>query len=320
MKKHRVIAGLVATTIVAANMASISANAAGIPGIESDFEYGLTVSAESESQIKLTFFTVCNPGLNALSIAFLYEPDKYEIVNYNLKEDPDANGSITRAIGNNTEKGLFFFTGCFDGNSLNSENDDYFYDFEINLYFEPKDGNVSSDNLSAFSTAIADYKSSSENIDITRLDSNGHYDSSLAPPDEVVIVTPAQSFIYHYMLGDSDGSGSLSVSDSSAIRSLADVSTLTGVTPSINILNKKIEDNDISVISNGNTIAWGSRFSNFMRTVNNVSFPCVECADVNNDNRITRADSDMILDKYAQISSGASVEDVLEIADKTIYY
>lgn len=313
MKANKILATIVALSTIAYNMASMatmSADAAKIPGIDSEFEYGLTATAVSDSQIKVTFYTVNNPGMAYFDTYFLYENDKYDMVDFSFDLDSECDDTVLHGSALNAELGLFFIGLGFGNNEYLSC--DCTHDFEFSYYLQAKDGDVTDEDLSTFSIAISKYTSLTENIDYNR--SNAE-----ASPDDFLVITPAQSFIYKYMLGDADGSESLTMSDATAIQSLAACAVATDVTPSINILNDKISNNAVDTTASGAEVAWGSRFGTFMRNVNNVSFPCVEAADINKDNRVTKEDAQLVLDKYAEISSNVSAEDILEIVDKTIY-
>ncbi len=318
MKTNKILAAVVALTTVASSMASMatmSADAAKIPGIDSEFEYGLTATAVSDSQIKVTFYTVNNPGITVFSFAFLYDSDRYSSVKTKLVTDDEYEGYMTRTGANNAEEGIFVFAASLDGDCMDTETTDYCCDFEFSLYLEAKDGDVTDEDVSAFSCAILSYNSIIEDINYDYLKTGTATDA----PRETLTITPAQSFIYKYMLGDADGSESLTISDATAIQNLATCAVATNVTPSINILNDKISNNAVDTTASGTEIAWGSRFGTFMRNVDNVSFPCVEAADINKDNRVTKDDVQLVLDKYAEINSNVSTEDILEIVDKTIY-
>lgn len=122
------------------------------------------------------------------------------------------------------------------------------------------------------------------------------------------------------MLGDANGSGNIDISDASNINALANNAQVVGVTPSINILNHKIINNEVSTFSNGKKLLWGDSFSTFLRTVQNVTFPCVESADANRDGMITMDDGKLVLNWYGSLMAQILVEEILEVQHKTVYY
>ena len=227
-------------------------------------------------------------------------------------------GNFIGQSGINDEEGLCIYSGIFNGTTTQ---EDYTENFEISFYFEAKDGNATDESVSQFSAAVANYKSQNENVDISRMDSNGYYVPEVSPPEMEIQVTPEQIYVYDYILGDVNESGKIETSDATNIGTLVSVARAANVGSSVNKLNEMISENKTSTISSGNIVNWGERFNYFMRNAYDISFPCVESADANQDGFITSDDSQLVLDWYAQIAAGStSAEDILTIKHKTVYF
>lgn len=313
--KNKIIAGVTAMSAIVANAASFGVEAATIPEVNSNFEYEMTAKKVSDAQIMITFFTTCNPGVSEISTALLYDNTKYKgvkVTNNFGVEDGYLFGSNTH----NDEKGIFFVGGSYISNNNNNKEVDYSQDFEFNFYLEAKDGNATDEDLSKFSIAVVQYKSQAENINISHI-----HESYEDIAELELAITPSQSLVYSYILGDVNDSGGLELSDATSILSLNSAVQSTGVTPTINILNHLIYNNETSTYSNGSNISWGSAFGEFLRTVNNVIFPCVEVADADQNGIINTNDANTVLNWYSQI--GASVitpSEILQVEHKTVYF
>lgn len=319
MRKEKIIAGVLAVTTIASSVPAMTTEAVTPPGINSKFDYELNVEPVSNSQLKLTFYTIYNPGVSELGFYIFYDPDKYHYVSMQLSNDlPNVNELST--ISRKEEIGLFFFTCQLNANKGTEEQEkiDYSENFEIYVYLEANDGNVEDEDLSEFSVALAKYKSQTENINENFVKVPPTMDD--IHPEINLEVTPSQSIVYNYMRGDADGSGDIEISDASNINALANNVQVAGVTPSINILNHKIINNETSTFSNGKKLLWGDSFSTFIRTVQNVTFPFVEAADANRDGMITMEDGNLVLNWYASLMAQIPVEEILEVHHKTIYY
>lgn len=319
MRKEKIIAGVLAVATIASSVPAMTTEAVTPPGINSKFDYELNVEPVSNSQLKLTFYTTYNPGISKLGFYIFYDPDKYHYDSMQRSEDLyNVNELFT--ISRKEEIGLFFLTCDFNANAGTEELEkiDYSENFEIYVYLEANDGNVEDEDLSEFSVALARYKSQNENIDEILV--KDHPTMEDIHPEINLEVTPNQSIVYNYMLGDADGSGDIEISDASNINALANNAQAAGVTPSINILNHKIINNEMSTFSNGKKLLWGDRFSTFLRTVQNITFPCVEAADANRDGMITIDDGNLVLNWYASLMAQIPVEEILEVQHKTVYY
>lgn len=324
MKKEKIIAGVLAVATIASSVPAMTTEAVTPPGINSKFDYELNVEPVSNSQLKLTFYTTYNPGVSELSFCILYDTNKYNFVKYVADIRAYQNGKLPSYVpAVNEEKGVFVWAGTFNGNGGipgSNEFTDYCEDIEICLYLNAADGDVTDESLSEFSVAVGRYKSQTENIDETIVSSINGYNPEIINPEINLEVTPSQSIVYDYMLGDADGSGDIEISDASNINALANNAQAAGVTPSINILNHKIINNEMSTFSNGKKLLWGDSFSTFLRTVQNVTFSCVEAADANRDGMITIDDGNLVLNWYASLMTQIPVEEILEVQHKTIYY
>lgn len=309
----------VCVSIAAASSVPLSVKAAHIPDSSSSFEYELAVETVSKSTLKLTFYTTYNPGVSELTVAVLYDPNKYQSVKATPCTDMAIEGSNLFIPIFNDEKGLLFYS--IDIYDPNSAPKDYTGKVEISVYLKAKDGNVTDEGLSEFSAAVAYYKSLNEGIAISRVDSKGSYNPEIAPPEIVMEATPSSTFTYSYTLGDTDESGSVNISDATNINSLIGISQSAGVTSSVNKLNEMIAGNKMSTLNNGNTVKWGEKFSYFMRTSHETIFPCVESADANQDGFITLDDSETVLNWYGQMAvAGNNHDSILKIEHKTVYF
>lgn len=319
MKKEKMIAGALAVATIAANVTAMPTEAVTPPGISSNFDYELDVEPVSKSQLKLTFYTTNNPGVSVLDFYIFYDPDKYHFVSTSRSDELyDVNEMC--AISRNEELGLFFFTSTFNANAGTEakEKIDYSKNFEICVYLEADDGNVEDEDLSEFSVALANYKSQNENINKRFIKASPTMDD--IHPELNIAVTPSQTIIYDYMLGDADGSGDIEISDATNINALANNAQAAGLDPEIRILNHKIVNNEMSILSNGKKLLWGESCSAFLRTVQNATFSCVEAADANRDGVITTADGNLVLNWYASLMIQVPVEEILEVQHKTVCY
>jgi hypothetical protein len=321
MRKEKIIAGVLAVATIASSVPAMTTEAVTPPGINSKFDYELNVEPVSNSQLKLTFYTTYNPGVSELGFCILYDTNKYDFAKSVTDLKAEQNSELKSIHSVNEEKGLFVWAGTFNGNGGTEqwyESTDYCEDIEICLYLNAADGDVTDESLSEFSVALASYKSQTENISETFVKAHPTMDD--IHPEINLEVTPSQSIVYDYMLGDADGSGDIEISDASNIGALANNARVAGVTPSINILNHKIINNETSTFSNGKKLLWGDSFSTFIRTVQNVTFSCVEAADANRDGMITMDDSNLVLNWYSSLMTQIPVEEILEVQHKTVYY
>lgn len=320
MVKNKIISSTLAAVLAISSVVPLAVEATGVQGTNSSFDYDLTVTPVSDSQIKVTFFTTHNPGVNDLTLAFSYDSDKYDAVNIRPEYNAaDMAGSGIRKISAfNQKKGIAIWNMQF----LYQEDNvykyiDYTNDFDICLYLEAKDGNITDEDLSKFTVGVIEYNSKSENINFSVPNIEYISDENL----EKIEITPSQNINYEYILGDADGSGRINVGDATNIGSLVSVANAANLSPTVNILNSKIANNETSVLNGGNTVVWGNRFSSFLRNVDNVIFPCVEAADANQDGIITTDDSQLVLDWYAQIAASViSADDLLTVKHKTVYF
>ncbi len=330
-KKNKMMASILAMSMVLANVTSMVADAATIPGVDSDFEYELKVTKVSDSRIMVTFYTTTNPGVLELGLAFLYDPDKYNYDGYWVDENlitlmTESNFLCVPEA--NEETGICVIGNAFNWNKITPE--DYTTDFEISIYLEADDGNVDDEGLSEFAVAVKDYRSLTENLVVNRSNSLNQYDPKIAPPE----VKVTSNFFYEYCLGDTDGNEMITISDATTINSLVSVvQSIEERNPDdidqtclINNLNEKIEDDKTSILSSGESFNWLEQFGdsskkgNFLRTVNGVTFACVESADANADGCITADDSTAVLEWYSQMSAGAAAKEILQWDHKTVYY
>lgn len=309
-KFRKVLAGITAISLLASFAPSVEA--ATVPTVNTDFEYELSVQQISDSSIKLTIFSTHNPGFSNLEFYTSFDSTRYKCVKKtNNFVYEDGNMISPSSVNNNI--GIVFTSFSFFNHDTH-ENDEYFNDFEVNFIIEARDGNITDEDLSSFSVAVKKYTSQTENVD---------YEVSLesANPQIVRTITPSNSITYNYYVGDADGSGDIELNDVTSILTLSSVSEATNTTPSINILNHKISNNESSVKSNGNTVYWRNMCGSLMRNVSGVSFSCVESADADNDGFITQNDSDIVINWYSQLgASSVSPSDVLQLEHKTVYF
>lgn len=288
----------------------------------SSLDYGITVSKVSNSQIKLTFYSVDNPGTHGIGVAFFWDPEKYDFVMNNFDTALVENGP-TPSCASNDVLGKAFVSFVIDGDQLTVGEQDYMDDFEISVILEADDGNATDELLSEFTVAVVDYISFTEGVNVAN---GGVYDPSTAMTNDVFDITPNQAVEYSYYVGDADGSGTnssgnviaanpFSLSDVVLINSINSSISQAAVTNSYNVLNHLILNNKTV-----GGINWGTTLSAIKRTVGNVTFACVESADANRDGKITSADSSLVMDWYSQIgASSLSVGD-LSRCSKTVYY
>lgn len=311
MIKSKVLASCIAATIMAASVTSISANAAKVPGVNSNFEYELSIQQISDSSIELTIFSTYNPGLSNLEFITSFDSTKYKYVRSHNNMEYDEGMRSCRSTGNNNI-GIIYTVSYFWTDEYKPV--DYFNNFEIGLIIEARDGNITDEDLSSFSVAVKKYTSQTENVDY-------EVPTESVDPQIIRTITPSNSITYDYYVGDANGSGKIELDDVANILTLSSVSKATNTTPSINILNHKISNNESSVQSNGNTVYWENTCGSFMRNVSGVSFPCVESADADNDGYITQNDGNIVIDWYGQIgASSVSPSDVLQLEHKTVYF
>lgn len=336
---RRLCAALISMSMAAGCAIPMVTEAATIPNLNSDFEYELIASAESESQIKITLFTTNNPGLRNLGLAFVWDPAKYELCQRGYDNALVESGAIAgTANGENSEQGILQYGIMFDNDQLTEGHQDYKENFEISFYVEALDGNATDESLSEFIIAVTDYASNTENISYGL---GAAYNPDTALPENQINITPNQASTYNYYVGDADGSGTnadgslkeinpISLSDVAAIQILTSCVSSSHVTNSYNILNHLILNNEVSpaYILNedteeyeiSGTVNWGTSCSEFVRSINGDSFACVESADANQDGLITTADYNLVMNWYTQFGSSLSSTDILETDHKTIYY
>jgi hypothetical protein len=330
-KKNKMMASILVMSMVLANVTSIAADAATIPDVESNFEYELVVEAVSDTQLTLTLFTTCNPGIYELGLAFVFDAAKYECVDFSYDVDQQllTDGQFIAIPAINNKEGVCVIGCALDENVLTGEREDYngklAFSFDFNIIpvdeNEDDENDNNENNQSAFSAAVVDYASNTEEVKMeTRLDPIDGYVPEEEPPELNVTVTPEQSFVYEYMLGDTDGNSSLTISDATNINSIVASAQACNVSNMVDVVNFLIENNSTFEIGANNTIVWGSRFDYLIKTENDVTFPCAEIADANQDGYITTDDSNIVLGWYSEIGVGTSPEQILQYADKTVYY
>lgn len=187
MAKSKIISSTLAAVLAVSSTVPLAVEATSIPDVNSNFEYELAVEAVSKSRIKATFYTTFNPGVTEITLAVLYDSNKYRCFNVSPTVDMVIDGNFIGQSGINDEEGLCIYSGIFNGTTTQ---EDYTENFEISFYFEAKDGNATDESVSQFSAAVANYKSQNENVDISRMDSNGYYVPEVSPPEMEIQVTP----------------------------------------------------------------------------------------------------------------------------------
>jgi hypothetical protein len=153
------------------------------------------------------------------------------------------------------------FSGLPDAISGNAEKTDL---FTVQYYFTVDNAYAKAYD---FSSAIASYKSTTENISFDHAKTGATYES------------PVYAGI-DYTLGDMDDDGEIEISDSSDVLAVIGMNGNRAMT--VDALNAKI----LTPSSN----AWKTRFPNL---------PCAETADVDFDGTITQDDATGILQYYS---------------------
>lgn len=325
-RTKKLFAALTALLVAAGSTVPMAVDAATIPTIDTNFEYELMVSKVSDSRIKLTLYTTHNPGVVKMGLAMVYDPEVYTATGHALNSEAFLEGNPIIGYGNNEENGVYFLGIVFDSDQIAVEQQDYSDYLEISVILEAKDGNANDEDTTKFGAAVVDYESITEGVQMEPRALDG-YDPVADPPEVEVEVTPSQSINYEYYIGDTDGSGGISLSDVMAISSVISVANSAGVETRVNILNHMIENNVVSTLSDNSTFNWGTQFSDsskygdFLRTVNGVNFACVESADATQDGLITTTDRDAVLDCYSAIGSSLPVDKLFtDSMTKTVYY
>lgn len=184
-KKNKVLASVLAMSMITVNVTSFVADAATIPDVNSDFEYDLAIEPVSNSQIKVKFYTVNNPGVQSFSLGLVFDSSRYNFVRRTTSSNlSECLTGVSKGVNEENGVGIFAFT--MDGDQLTQGDQDFTEDFEVSFYIEIENGNIFDATLSSFSVAVVGYLSNTENLDIDRR-ANG-YNPVTDPPETGLVL------------------------------------------------------------------------------------------------------------------------------------
>jgi hypothetical protein len=318
-KKNKMMASILAMSMALANVTSIVADAATIPSVESNFEYDLQAEIISDSQVKLTFYTTVNPGVQELGFVMIYDPNKFTAVAQDI--DSEFQSAIKTGIGNNPEMGIYSIGLTVDPDFLTGQQIDYEDNFYVSIYLQAKDGNARDEGTYQFSSAIKDYKSLAEDIKIeTQFES---YTPGVDEPDVEISSSVVGTVINHnYKVGDSDFNDEITLADVTRISSLVTFIDSTNTISEVDEVNSRISANTVSVLNDGSKFYWGERCSDFIITHADTgySFACTDVCDADLNGYIESEDAQAVADYYAAVASNVPVESYVNTyMAKTIY-
>ncbi len=318
-RTKKLFAALTSLLVAAGSTVPMAVDAATIPDITTDFEYELAVTKVEDGDLQLTFYTTYNPGVSKLGLAMVFDTDRFTGVKRTLGDELmelSAEGQFIDSYAINNDNGVLFMGMLFNKNKV--DQDDYTGQIEITFHLEAKDGDAEDEAITGFGAAVAEYGSIAEDISVNRIPGAGGYDPETLPPE--IELDTVQSFNYSYYRGDVDASSTFTLDDVVKVNSLVSLIEAENKSNYVSAINDLLMSGETYTYDNGNTTTWSAMFSNFIRTYNNVTFSCVECADANADNYVTTDDSQVIINNYSMVGSGTPVEELLEEAIKVVYY
>lgn len=303
----KIYAGIVAFCIAASTALSMTAEAATLPDVTSDFEYELSVTQISDTQLRLTFYTVENPGLINLGVGMTFNPNTFTCTSYDISDDYDS--KISKSVAINNEVGSAVFATTVNPDVITCELNDYTDGLSMSVVLEIKNGVIDAEEEYNFKSAVVGYVSQIEGISIERLNAGSNNQQSLEDIDKEIDVMSKQ-IEYTYYVGDSDLNQTIELADVTMINSLIACSNATNTSSAVGAVNQRIEDGTVStVVSNNTSINWSSRFSDLLVTSDDCIFACAEASDADKNGIIEQADADLVASYYANHVAGSLTGD-----------
>jgi hypothetical protein len=284
--------------IITSSVSSLSTEAVGTLSGDpsSEFAYDLAVEGTVDGQIKVTFYTTYNPGVNTLGIALRYDADNLKLVKKTVNSDYSSS-LFTGVTANNADVGLVTYVAVtqFD---INSQPTDYEGDVYISYFFNVKDDSVSSYD---FSASVYSYTYLSENISF---DNKNNMESL---PDDI-IMEAVKKGVYTRRIGDVDPDSIVQLEDAVTILDAVSLCSATGFSTSTRDINTAMTCGISSVLPNGNSVVWRERFKDTLYA-NDIAF--AEVADCDQNGLIEKEDANAVLDYYAKQSAAQDPESLI---------